>query len=198
VSAASAAAQLAFVPPHLGLSWDETAYVSQVSAHAPAAYLDAARARGITLLVASVTLLTSPVAALRIYLSVAAGLGLFLAPLTWRQLRPTWALALAGLTFGGLWTAQYYGPRAMPDLCGWRSVASPPWASSCKRRSGAGPPARLPGWPAPWRSPRWSAPVTPSSSAHRSSLRHSWSGRGGGGSCWPRRWPGLSLAAANG
>lgn len=122
VSAAFAAAQLVFVAPHLRLSWDETVYVSQVSGHAPAANFDPARARGIPLLVAPVTLLTSSVMALRVYLSVASGLGLFLALLTWRRLRPAWVLALAGLCFGGLWTAQYYGPLAMPDL--WVSLCA--------------------------------------------------------------------------
>jgi hypothetical protein len=116
VAAAFTASQLAFVSQRLGLSWDETVYVSQVSAHAPAAYFDPARARGIPLLVAPVTLLTSSVLALRIYLSAASGLGLFLALLAWRRLRPMRVLALAGLIFGGLWSAEYYGPQAMPDL----------------------------------------------------------------------------------
>jgi hypothetical protein len=110
------AAQLAFVAPHLGLGWDETVYVSQVTAHAPAAYFDPARARGIPLLVAPVTLLTSSVTALRAYLAIASGLALFGTLLTWRRLRPAWQLAVAGVIFGGLWTAQYYGPQAMPDL----------------------------------------------------------------------------------
>jgi hypothetical protein len=65
--------------------------------------------------VAPVTLITSSVLALRIYLSLASGAGLFLALLAWRGLRPGWLLALAGLVFGGLWVAQYYGPQAMPD-----------------------------------------------------------------------------------
>jgi hypothetical protein len=116
VAAAFTASQLAFVSPRLGLSWDEAVYVSQVSAHAPAAYFDPARARGVTLLVAPVTLLTSSVAALRVYLSIASGLGLFGALMAWRRLRPAWVLALAGLAFASLWTAQYYGPQAMPDL----------------------------------------------------------------------------------
>jgi len=116
VAAAFTASQLVFVSQRLGLSWDETVYVSQVSAHAPAAWFDPARARGIPLLVAPVALLTSSVRALRVYLSVASGLGLFLALLAWRQLQPARVLALAGLIFGGLWTAQYYGPQAMPDL----------------------------------------------------------------------------------
>ncbi len=109
-------AQLLFVSPRTGLSWDEAVYVSQVSGHAPAAWFDPARARGIPLLVAPVAALTSSVAALRVYLSVASGLGLTLALWAWRPLRPAWVLALAGVTFGGLWVAQYYGPQAMPDI----------------------------------------------------------------------------------
>ncbi len=100
----------------MGLSWDETVYVSQVSGHAPAAWFDPARARGVPLLVAPVALLTSSVAALRVYLAIASGLGLTLALWAWRPLRPGWVLGLAGMTFGGLWVAQYYGPQAMPDM----------------------------------------------------------------------------------
>jgi hypothetical protein len=115
-AAAFTAVQLAFVVPHLGLSWDETVYVSQVGGHGPAAFFDPARARGVPLLAAPVALLTSSVTVLHAYLGVASGLGLFLALLTWRRLRPAWTLALAAVVFGGLWTAQYYGPQAMPDL----------------------------------------------------------------------------------
>ena len=110
------AAQLIFVSLRMGLSWDETVYVSQVTAHAPAAYFDPARARGVPLIVAPVTLLTSSVTALRVYLAVLSGLGLTLALWTWRGLRPAWVLGLAGVMFGGLWVAQYYGPQAMPDI----------------------------------------------------------------------------------
>jgi hypothetical protein len=116
VSAAFTAAELAFVSARLGLSWDEVVYVSQVSGHAPAAYFDAARARGVPVLVAPVAALTSSVIALRVYLSVASGAGLFAALMAWRRLRPAWVIALAGVCFGGLWVAQYYGPQAMPDL----------------------------------------------------------------------------------
>jgi hypothetical protein len=122
VAAGFTVAQLALVAPKLGLSWDETVYISQVSGHAPASYFDPARARGIPLLVAPLTMLTSSVLALRIYLSVASGLGLFLALLTWRRYRPAWQLALAGVLFGGLWTTLYYGPQAMPDL--WVALSS--------------------------------------------------------------------------
>src|SRR6185437_4354562 len=43
------------------------------------------------------------------------GAALFWALLAWRRLRPAWLLALAGVAFGSLWVAQYYGPQAMPD-----------------------------------------------------------------------------------
>src|ERR1035438_10302470 len=115
VAAAFSLSQLLFVSPRMGLGWDETVYVSQFSAHAPAAFFDAARARGVPLLVAPVTLVTSSAVALRGYLALASGLGLFAALWAWRRLRPAWVLALAGLAFGGLWVSQYYGPQAMPD-----------------------------------------------------------------------------------
>ncbi len=121
-AAAFTAAQLAFVVPHLGLSWDETVYLSQVSGHAPAAYFDAARARGIPLLVAPVAAVTSSVTAVHVDLALASGAAMFLALAVWRPLRPGWQLALAALTFGGLWVTQYYGPQAMPDL--WVAFAA--------------------------------------------------------------------------
>ena len=110
------AAQLAFITPRMGLSWDESVYVSQVSGHAPAAFFDPARARGVPMIVAPVALLTGSVAALRVYLSVLSGVALALALWTWRPLRPAWVLGLAGVIFGGLWVAEYYGPQAMPDM----------------------------------------------------------------------------------
>lgn len=116
VGAAFTAAELLFVSPRMGLSWDESVYVSQVSGHVPAAWFDPPRARGVPLLVAPVAALTSSVVALRVYLSLACGLGLTLALWTWRRLRPAWVLGLAGVMFGGLWVAQYYGPQAMPDM----------------------------------------------------------------------------------
>jgi hypothetical protein len=116
------AAELAFVSPRMGLSWDETVYVSQVSRHAPAAWFDPPRARGVPLIVAPVAFITSSVVALRIYLSALSGLFLALALLVWRPLRAGWVLGLAGVAFGGLWVAQYYGPQAMPDM--WSALGA--------------------------------------------------------------------------
>lgn len=119
VAAAFTGVQLIFVRPH-GLSWDEVVYVSQVSRHAPAAPFDPARSRGIPFLIAPVALVTSSVTVLRVYLAVLSGGALFGALLAWRSphgstQRPTSLLALAGVAFGSLWVAQYYGPQAMPD-----------------------------------------------------------------------------------
>jgi hypothetical protein len=122
VGVAFTAAELAFVSPRMGLSWDEVVYVSQVSGRVPAAWFDPARARGVPLIVAPVVWLTGSVVALRIYLSVLSGLGLVLALLVWRPLREAWVLAVAGVAFGGLWVAQYYGPQAMPDM--WSALGS--------------------------------------------------------------------------
>jgi hypothetical protein len=115
VASAFSVAQLVLVAPHLGLSWDEVVYISQLSIHAPAANLDPARARGVSLLAAPVAMLTSSILTLRVYLSLLSGAGLLLALLAWRRLRPAWLLALAGVCYASLWTAQYYGPQAMPD-----------------------------------------------------------------------------------
>jgi hypothetical protein len=121
VAAAFTASQLVYVAAHGQLGWDEVVYVSQVSRHAPAAWFDPARSRGVPLLVTPVMAVTSSVTALRVYLAVMSGLGLFGALLAWRRLRPAWVLALAGLVFGGLWVVRYYGWRAMPNL--WLALA---------------------------------------------------------------------------
>ncbi|MFE5027716.1 hypothetical protein ACFRAO_31405 [Streptomyces sp. NPDC056656] len=52
VSGAFALIHLALIAPGLGLGWDESVYVSQVSPQAPAAFFSAPRARGIAYLVA--------------------------------------------------------------------------------------------------------------------------------------------------
>ena len=67
VAAAFTLAQLVLVRPGMGLGWDETVYVSQVGAHAPAAFFSAPRARGVPLLVA-------PIAVLVVVHRTAAGL----------------------------------------------------------------------------------------------------------------------------
>lgn len=107
---------LALVAPGLGLGWDETVYVSQVSPQAPAAFFSAPRARGITYLVAPVAALTTSTPALRVYMAVLAGCGLFLALWVWRRMLPAPVLAVAGGLFASLWISLYYASQAMPNL----------------------------------------------------------------------------------
>ncbi|MGW2562683.1 hypothetical protein ACWCXB_26245 [Streptomyces sp. NPDC001514] len=116
VAAAFTLVQLVLVVPGLGLGWDETVYVSHVSPQAPAAFFSAPRARGITYLVAPVAAVTTSVGALRVYLAVLSGCGLFLSLWVWRRMLPVPVLAVAGALFAGLWITAYYGPQAMPNL----------------------------------------------------------------------------------
>ncbi|MGX1885922.1 ArnT family glycosyltransferase [Streptomyces sp. NPDC055287] len=116
VAAGFALVHLALVAPGLGLGWDESVYVSQVSPQSPAAFFSAPRARGITYLVAPLTALTTSVPALRLYLAVLAGVGLFLALWVWRRLLPSPVPAVAGGLFASLWVTMFYASQAMPNL----------------------------------------------------------------------------------
>ncbi|NUS07412.1 MAG: hypothetical protein HOV97_33170 [Nonomuraea sp.] len=115
-------AQLVLVRPSLGLGWDETVYISQVSGHAPAAFFSAPRARGVSLLVAPIASWSSSTTLLRVYLALLSGLGLYLALRVWRGLFPVRVLAPAGALFASLWVTLFYGPQAMPNL--WVALAA--------------------------------------------------------------------------
>ncbi|WP_405866664.1 hypothetical protein OG407_45225 [Streptomyces sp. NBC_01515] len=131
VAGAFTLAQLVLVRPGLGLGWDETVYVSQLSAHAPAAFFSAPRARGISLLVAPITSWSSSTTLLRVYLAALSGLALFLALRAWRGLFPVRVLALAGALFASLWVTLLYGIQAMPNY--WVAVGALAAAGCCLR-----------------------------------------------------------------
>ncbi|MGP4047985.1 hypothetical protein [Streptomyces sp. 2A115] len=116
VPAAFTLVQLVLVVRGLGLGWDETVYVSQVGPQAPAAFFSAPRARGITYLVGPVAALTTSTLALRVYLALLSGCGLFGALWVWRRILPPQLLAVAGALFASLWVTVFYGPQAMPNL----------------------------------------------------------------------------------
>ena len=122
VAGAFVLAQLVVVGPGMGLGWDESVYVSQVSSHAPASFFSAPRARGISLLVAPAASWSSSTPLLRVYLALLAGLGLFLALRAWRGLFPVRVLALGGALFASLWVTVFYGPQAMPNY--WVAVGA--------------------------------------------------------------------------
>ncbi|MFG2633340.1 hypothetical protein ACGFX8_05115 [Streptomyces sp. NPDC048362] len=122
VAAAFTLAQLLLVRPGLGLGWDETVYVSQVSGHVPAAYFSAPRSRGISLLVAPIASWSDSTVLLRIYLAVLSGLALYFALRVWRGRLGPGVLALAGALFASLWVTLFYGPQAMPNY--WVAVGA--------------------------------------------------------------------------
>ncbi|MFF0794418.1 hypothetical protein [Streptomyces spiralis] len=123
VAAAFTLVQLLLVRPGMGLGWDETVYVSQVSPHAPAAFFSAPRARGVPLLVAPVASWSSSTALLRVYLAVLSGLALYLALRVWRNLFPAGGVpAVAGALFASLWVTLFYGPQAMPNY--WVAIGA--------------------------------------------------------------------------
>lgn len=114
-AAAFTLAVLLFTPLRMSLGWDETVYASQISQHVPIMRWSAERARGMPLLVAPVTLLGVSAVVLRVYLSVLAGVGLFLALLAWRGVKPARVLALAGVIFGGLAIVQGEASQVFPN-----------------------------------------------------------------------------------
>lgn len=116
VTAVFALAVLVFAPLHMSLGWDETVYASQISQHEPIMLWSAERARGMPLLVAPVTLFTDSATVLRGYLAVLGGVGLFLALLAWRGIKPAWILALAGAIFGGLAIVQSQAAQLFPNF----------------------------------------------------------------------------------
>ena len=122
VAGAFTLAQLVLVRTDLGLGWDETVYVSQVSGHVPAAFFSAPRARGISLLVAPIASWSDSTTLLRVYLAVLSGLALYLALRVWRAHFAPRVLALAGALFASLWVTLFYGPQAMPNY--WVAVGA--------------------------------------------------------------------------
>jgi hypothetical protein len=116
VAAAFTLAQLVLVRPGMGLGWDETVYVSQVSPQAPAAFFSAPRTRGVSVLVAPVAAWSTSTPLLRVYLALLSGLGLYLALRCWRGVFPARVLAAGGALFATLWVTLFYGPQAMANL----------------------------------------------------------------------------------
>lgn len=100
---------------HFWFGYDETVYLSQLNAHVPPGLFSAPRARGATFLAAPVTLLTSSVDAVRLWVTTLSGVGLYLAFRPWLRLRSGYAVPLAALLFSTVWTTVYYGFEVMPN-----------------------------------------------------------------------------------
>jgi hypothetical protein len=113
---------LAVAPLRLPLGWDEITYIAQASIHASQVVMPPVHSRGPGLLAAPVTLLTTSVMALRIWMTLLSGLGLFLALLAWRRLRPIPALVLAAVIIGSLAVTQLNVVQVMPDW--WEAIGA--------------------------------------------------------------------------
>ncbi|MBO0829056.1 MAG: hypothetical protein J2P24_14880, partial [Streptosporangiales bacterium] len=90
--------------------------LSQYARDVPPGVFSAPRARGLPLLVAPVTLVTTSVPAIRAYLTVLSGVGLFCAFWPWLRVRPGAVVPGAAALFASVWVAVFYGNEAMPDM----------------------------------------------------------------------------------
>ena len=118
VSVLFLAAELTPALLRMPLGADEITYIARTSVHASGVSLPPVHGQGAGLLAAPVTLLTNSAIALRVWMSVLSAIGLFLAVLCWRGLRPMWVLALAALILASLAITQNSGVQVYPDWWG--------------------------------------------------------------------------------
>jgi hypothetical protein len=112
------AAELTPALLRMPLGVDEITYIARTSVRASGVTLPPVHGQGVALLAAPVTLLTESLTAIRVWMSVLSAIGMFLALLCWRGLRPGWVLGLAGLILGGLAISQSSGVQVYPDWWG--------------------------------------------------------------------------------
>lgn len=120
VSVLFLAAELTPALIRMPLGADEIGYIARTSAQHSPVMLPPVHGQGAGLLAAPVTLLTTSLTALRIWMAVLSAIGLFLGMLCWRRLRPAWVLAVAGLILGSLAITQNSGVQVYPDW--WAAV----------------------------------------------------------------------------
>jgi hypothetical protein len=97
------------------LTWDEAVYISEVSPFAEAVGMGAHRARGITLLVAPITVATESMMALRVFLVFVSSGAVFGSFVVWvRSIR--WAAPIAAALFASSWLSVFYGSAVLPNL----------------------------------------------------------------------------------
>jgi len=102
----------------LPLGTDEITYIARTSVRVSGVMLPPVHGQGAGLLAAPVTLVTESLLAIRIWMALLSAVGLFLAVLCWRGLRPMWVLALAGLILASLAITQDSGVQIYPDWWG--------------------------------------------------------------------------------
>jgi hypothetical protein len=115
VAVLHAASPLVLLGAHWWFGIDETVYLSQINAYVPAGGFSAPRARGTTFVAAPVTMLTTSVAAIRIWVAAVSGAGLYLAFRPWLRLYHGYVVPLAALLFATVWSVIFYGFAVMPN-----------------------------------------------------------------------------------
>ena len=118
VAVAFLAAQLTPALLRMPLGTDEITYIARTSVHVSGVMLPPVHGQGAGLLAAPVTLFTASLLAIRIWMALLSAVGLFLALLCWRGLRPMWVLSLAGLILASLAITQDSGVQIYPDWWG--------------------------------------------------------------------------------
>jgi len=118
VSVLFLAAELTPTLLRMPLGADEITYIARTSVRASLVSLPPVHGQGAGLLAAPVTLLTTSLTVLRIWMSVLSAVGLLLATLCWRGLRPMWVLAMAELILASLAITQNSGVQVYPDWWG--------------------------------------------------------------------------------
>jgi len=131
VGAAYLVAQLLLFSPDRAPAWDEAIYLSQVTPGVHAIAFAPSRARGISLLVAPITMAGGSVAAVRLFLVALSSVALVASFLLWV---PALGLGapIAAFLFGFTWLGLFYGSEVMPNL--WAAILAVAAAGAFVRR----------------------------------------------------------------
>lgn len=120
VSLAYVVSVIALTPMNALWAWDEAVYASQISRHVPMVWA-ATRGRGMPLIDAPVTLFTGSEVALRVYLTLLAGVALFVTLLIWSRFASFKVTVIAGLLWSSIWIVTSETSQNMGNL--WLAYA---------------------------------------------------------------------------
>ncbi|MFP3991388.1 hypothetical protein U9R90_28765 [Streptomyces sp. E11-3] len=116
VCAALVGLSLVAVPLSLALGWDEIVYASRFGPYGPQTEFSAPRSRGVPVLIAPVASWSGSVVLLRVWLTLLAGLALYLGFRPWlRVVRRPVVVPVAAGAYASLWVVLFYAGQAMPN-----------------------------------------------------------------------------------
>jgi hypothetical protein len=135
VGAAYLVAQVVLFSPDRAPAWDEAIYLSQVTPGVQPVAFAPSRARGVSFLVAPVTMAGGSVSMIRLFLAALSSLALVASFLLWVPFLGL-AAPIAAAAFGFTWVGLFYGSEVMPNL--WAAVLAVATAGALVRRVEAG------------------------------------------------------------